>query len=67
MEAKMDKNENPGPGLPDETSNLDFQCTVCLDLMVRPRQIQPCMHGFCEACLIRLNQARRYNYISLVL
>ena len=55
----MDKNENPGPGLPDETSNLDFQCTVCLDLMVRPRQIQPCMHEFCEGCLIRLNQARR--------
>ena len=56
----MDKNENPGEN-PDETSNLDSDCAICLDTMVRPLQIQPCLHSFCEECLNRLNQVGRYT------
>ena len=70
----MDQNENPGISdetmdqfgefmqMVEETFNLvgmDFQCSICLDLLQRPHQIEPCMHAFCESCLIRLSQAHR--------
>ena len=48
----------------EETLNLpsmDFDCSICMDLLHRPHQIEPCRHTFCESCLIRLSQAHRVN------
>ena len=42
-------------------SEIDTQCSICLDLMHRPHEIDPCKHRFCQPCLIRLSQARRMN------
>ena len=48
----------------EETSNLpgmDFDCSICMDLLHRPHQLEPCHHTFCESCLIRLLQAQIVN------
>merc|ERR1712037_319210 len=42
-------------------SEIDIQCAVCLNLLQRPYEINPCRHTFCQSCLIRLSQARRSN------
>ena len=43
-------------------SQMDhFDCSVCMDLLHLPHQIDPCRHTFCQSCLIRLSQARRSN------
>ena len=43
-------------------SEMDhFDCSVCMDLLHLPHQIDPCRHTFCQSCLIRLSQARRSN------
>ena len=77
MEVQMSEKENPGlcdetlekfgefmTMVEEETrlSQMDhFDCSVCMDLLNRPHQIDPCMHTFCESCLIRLCQANRIN------
>ena len=42
-------------------SEMDTQCSICLDLMHRPHEIDPCKHRFCQPCLIRMSQAGRMN------
>ena len=67
--------EKENHGLGDETLNKfrefmdfvengseeDLQCAICLELLHRPHEIDPCHHRFCASCLIRLSQARRLN------
>ena len=48
----------------DETlylSEIETDCSICLNLLQRPHEIDPCGHTFCLACLIRLSQAQRRN------
>ena len=76
MENQMSQKENPGlcdqaleqfgefmTMIEEHTrlSTMDFDCSVCMDLLHRPHHIDPCMHTFCESCLIRLCQANRIN------
>ena len=40
---------------------VDLECSICMDLLHRPHQTEPCRHIFCLSCLIRLNQAGGRN------
>ena len=70
----MDPKENPGlcdealdkfgefMKMAEETlylSEIETQCSIWLDLIQRPHEIDPCGHTFCQACLIGLSQAQR--------
>ena len=44
----MDKKTN------NELSGIDVTCSICLDMLHRPQEIDPCKHMFCQSCLIRL-------------
>ena len=77
MENQMSEKENPGmcdetlkqfgdfmTMIEEETrlSEMDhFDCSVCMDLLHLPHQIDPCRHTFCQSCLIRLSQAHGIN------
>ena len=51
----MDEKTNNG------LSEIDTTCSICLDRIHRPQEIDPCKHMFCQSCLIRLSQAHRSN------
>ena len=34
----------------------EIQCSVCLDIQVHPRTLNPCGHSFCASCLEKLEQ-----------
>ena len=38
-------------------SEIDVTCSICLDVMHQPHEIDPCNHRFCHSCLIRWCQA----------
>ena len=72
----MDEEENPGlcdvaldqfgefMRMVEETlylSEIETECSICLNLLQRPHEIDPCGHTFCLACLIRLSHAQRRN------
>ena len=42
-------------------SEIDVTCSICLDRLHRPHEIDPCKHMFCQPCLIRLSQAGGTN------
>ena len=42
-------------------SEIDVTCSICLDRLHRPQEIDPCKHMFCQPCLIRLSQAGGTN------
>jgi hypothetical protein len=73
---QMDPNENPGlcdetvdifgefMKMVEETlylSEIETECSICLNSLQRPHVIDPCGHMFCQACLIRLSQAQGRN------
>ena len=44
----------------DEKTNngqIDITCSICLDRIHRPQEIDPCKHMFCQSCLIRMSEA----------
>ena len=40
---------------------IETKCSICLNLLQRPHEIDLCGHTFCLACLIRLSHAQRRN------
>ena len=36
---------------------IDLECSICMNILSRPHQLEDCYHVFCEVCLIRLFQA----------
>ena len=51
----MDKKTNNG------LSEIDVTCSICLDMIHRPQEIDPCKHMFCQSCLFGLSQAEGRN------
>ena len=45
----------------DYVSETDVTCSICLDRIHRPHEIDPCKHMFCQPCLIRLKDAGSTN------
>ena len=35
-------------------SEFDVTCSICLDMLHRPQEIDPCKHMFCQSCLTRM-------------
>merc|ERR1739844_588319 len=35
----------------------EYECNVCFQVLVKPTQIDPCNHNFCESCLRKVNEA----------
>ena len=33
---------------------IDLECSICMNILARPHQLEDCFHVFCEVCLIRL-------------
>ncbi|RUS84852.1 hypothetical protein EGW08_007393, partial [Elysia chlorotica] len=41
----------------DSSDSTDYEhtCVICYDIMVRPQEVRPCGHVFCELCLWQLH------------
>ena len=39
------------PTTPPPNYRAEFQCAICLDLLVKPVQLHDCSHTFCTICL----------------
>lgn len=49
----------PSVEIPQESADRireEIQCSVCLDIQVHPRTLNPCGHSFCGSCLKQLQQ-----------
>ena len=43
-----------------EDTKLLIECPICLEFITNPKSIIPCIHTFCERCLIKaLSQGKK--------
>ncbi len=54
-EKEVTKAENKPPKIPKE-----LECSICTEVMKTPTAVVPCMHTFCQGCLLKW-QAKSNN------